>query len=362
MAGGYRCAVALPGMDEIRADIESELVDFVAERAKELNELDPHLEPVARAISDYILAGGKRFRPIFAYLGYLGVGGAPDRAVLRACSSLELVHACALIHDDLMDGSDSRRNQPAIHKRFEKLHSELSYSGSPINFGAAAAILLGDLALAWSDWFLAQSGLEGAVLARSIPIFHEMRAELMAGQYLDLLEGAMATSNRSRSLQVANLKSGKYSIERPLRFGAAIAGAPESSHLTYSRFGMPLGQAFQLRDDLLGVFGDPSVTGKPAGDDLREGKRTVLIAVTIERLPAADQVLLNGSLGNPNLSAAQIGELQAMITECGARAECESIAEELLAKALAALDESDLQPEIASRLQELAVMAVRRSS
>ena len=219
--------MAIPEISQLREQINLELAAFAKVRKAELLNIGSELNPVANAMSEFITDGGKRFRPLFAYLGYLGAGASARPEVLRATTSLELVHVCALIHDDLMDGSDLRRNRPAIHKYFEKLHLDNKYQGDKSRFGAAAAILLGDLALVWADRAFHESGILEAEISRSFPLFTLMREELMAGQYLDVLEGALATRDISRSLKVARYKSGKYSIERPLHFGAALANAPK---------------------------------------------------------------------------------------------------------------------------------------
>ena len=212
------------------------------------------------------------FRPLFAAAGFVGSGGVLDAASINAVASIELVHVCALIHDDVMDCSDTRRGAPSIHRLFESLHKTEGLQGSAEQFGVASAILLGDLALVWASKALHESGVTSQSLIRALPLYDEMRVELMAGQYLDIYEQALASESIERSIKVARYKSGKYSIERPLHFGASLATGANFS--AYSGYGIPLGEAFQLRDDLLGVFGDPAQTGKPAGDDLREGKRT----------------------------------------------------------------------------------------
>lgn len=184
----------------------------------------------------------------------------------------------------------------------------------------------------------------------------------MAGQYLDVLEGAIAKSDRERSLKIANLKSGKYSIERPLHFGAALAGASNEVFEIYSGFGLPLGQAFQLRDDLLGVFGDSKVTGKPSGDDIREGKRTVLIAMAIEKSDTGAIEILERSLGNQGLTDLEISKIQEIIEESGARQDCENLIDRLFESALQSLESPKVNQDISIVLQEMASLATKRSS
>ena len=347
-------------LSEIRSRIDGVLADFTKARSSALVDIGSELQPVAAAMTEFITDGGKRFRPIFAYLGYLGTGAAPRPEILKACTALELVHVCALIHDDVMDGSDTRRNKPAIHKLFQSLHTDSSYQGNSERFGLASAILLGDLALVWADRLLVESGITREEFINAQEVFSDMRDELMAGQYLDVLEGALATTSVERSLKVARFKSGKYSIERPLHFGAALAGRTEFNE-TYSNFGLPLGEAFQLRDDVLGVFGDPKVTGKPAGDDIREGKRTVLIAVTMENSSSTERNIMTSALGNPSLSDSQVAEIQGIIKGTGALSEVEKLITELTDQAISALQQSKVEGKIVSVLKEMAIIATQRS-
>ena len=347
-------------LSQLRSQIDGVLADFTKARSNALVDIGSELQPVAAAMTEFITDGGKRFRPIFAYLGYLGTGATPRPEILKACTALELVHVCALIHDDVMDGSDTRRNKPAIHRLFQSLHTDSSYQGNSERFGLASAILLGDLALVWADRLLVESGITREELINAQEVFSDMRDELMAGQYLDVLEGALATTSVERSLKVARFKSGKYSIERPLHFGAALAGRPEFNE-TYSSFGLPLGEAFQLRDDVLGVFGDPKVTGKPAGDDIREGKRTVLIAVTMENSSSTERNIVTSALGNPSLSDSQVEEIQGIIKGTGALSEVEKLITELTDQAISALQQSKVEGKIVSVLKEMAIIATQRS-
>jgi geranylgeranyl diphosphate synthase type I len=209
---------------------------------------------------------------------------------------------------------------------------------------------------------ISESGIDDLQMRRANPIFHEMRAELMAGQYLDVLEGALGKSDLNRSRKIARYKSGRYSIERPLRFGAALANASQSLQESLSNFGLPLGEAFQLRDDILGVFGDSEITGKPSGDDIREGKRTVLIAITAERTSPQGRAKIESSLGNPNLSSSQVAEIQVLIEDSGALSECEGLIETLLSQSLVALEHPELDIEVAKSLREMAMAATKRKS
>lgn len=344
----------------LRPRVEKALASFLAEQRTRLAAIDGDLLPVADALEAFVLGGGKRLRPAFAYWGFRGAGGSDSDAVVATLSALELVQASALIHDDVMDCSDTRRGEPSVHRRFAARHSKAGWLGDGDAFGNASAILLGDLCLVWSDELLHGGGLDPVTLARARPVFDEMRTEVTAGQYLDVLTQATGDTSALRASKVACYKSAKYTVERPLLLGAAIAAAPARISAAYSGYGLPLGEAFQLRDDVLGVFGDPAQTGKPAGDDLREGKRTYLIAATFEAVTERERVELSSRLGSPELDGAGVDRLREIIVDSGALRRAEARIDELTGTALAALDRVDLDPEAHEVLTELAAAATRR--
>jgi len=345
----------------LRQRVEAALAGFLARQRAHVTAVDPALVPVADAVEAFVLGGGKRLRPAFAYWGYRGAGGPDSDPVVTAVAALELVQASALIHDDVMDGSDLRRGEPAVHRRFAAVHGASGWHGDGERFGTAAAILLGDLCLVWSDEMLDGAGLPAAALDRARPVFHRMRTEVTVGQYLDMHSQATRDTTVARASKVARFKSAKYTVEEPLLMGAALAGAGADLIAAYSSYGLPLGEAFQLRDDVLGVFGDPETTGKPAGDDLREGKRTYLVAAAFEAAGAAERRELAAGLGDPTLDSAGVDRLREIITSTGALARTERRICELVATALAALATVDLDPEAAVVLTELASAATSRT-
>lgn len=343
----------------LRERVDHEIAEFLGEAGRYIEGIGPELTPVANAMRSFLTDGGKRFRPVLGAIGSMTVTGRePDRASIKAVAALEFLHACALIHDDLMDGSDTRRGYPSIHRQFESMHREARLAGSSSRYGEASAILLGDLALIWADLILHQSGLERDRLIAALPIYDELRVELMAGQYLDVHEQSLATVDAGRSLKVASYKSGKYSIERPLHFGARIADGSDETLTALSRYGIPVGEAFQLRDDVLGVFGDPEETGKPAGDDLREGKRTVLIALAIA---GSDDSSIFTALGDPHLDLGQIESLRAAIISSGAVERVEEMISERAKAAEAALSSPAIAEEAKPLLRAMAEMALHRT-
>jgi len=346
----------------VRKEIDEALYAFVDRQRPVLSAVGDDLAPMLTAL-DALLAGGKRLRPAFCYWGWRGSGGQDRPEIFTAAASLELLQASALIHDDVMDGSDTRRGQPSVHRRFEALHSGSGWRGSAEAFGAGAAILLGDVCLSWSDEMFQGSGLPEDALRRGRPVFDLMRTEVMCGQYLDLVGQARGCGADGRAMveaaiRVVRFKAAKYTIERPLQLGAALAGSEAMAAL--SAYGMPLGIAFQLRDDVLGVFGDPAETGKPAGDDLREGKRTVLVALTLERSAPAQAETVDRLLGDPELDADGVERLRTIIVETGALDACERMIDCYADEASGALAGAPLTAEARAALSELTIAATAR--
>jgi geranylgeranyl diphosphate synthase type I len=349
-------------LSSVRSAVEEELAIFLNFESAYLNTISTELSPVSDALTTFLLESGKRLRPLFAYAGFVAAGGSLDKPVVRAMAALELLQACALIHDDLMDGSDTRRGKPSIHRHFESIHVQDELDGFAPHYGLSAAVLLGDLALVWSDQMLNSAGLTTEQFARVFPYYNEMRVELMAGQFLDIHEQTQKSTCVERSMKIARYKSGKYTVERPLHLGAAMTSAPAETFTALSAYGLPLGEAFQLRDDLLGVFGDPSVTGKPAGDDLREGKRTVLIAMTNDRQSESQREIARKHFGKPDLDAEGVALLREIIESTGARKELETTIERLTDQALTAAHAAVFTEDGNAMLVELANIATKRSS
>ena len=360
---------------DLRTRVSRALTGFLDRQERVLRQISTDLVPPAVALREF-LDGGKRLRPAFCYWGWraagggVGAGEALEDAAFTASASLELLQASALIHDDYMDGSDTRRGKPAVHKRFEALHGADGWEGSGARFGGAAAILLGDITLTWCDEMFTRSGFDAVRIHAARPVFDLMRSEVMAGQYLDVLaqsRGLSVATPREileRAETVIRYKSAKYTIERPLQLGAALATGDGDEHGpingALSAYGLPLGEAFQLRDDVLGVFGDPATTGKPAGDDLREGKQTVLTALAAANADAGQLKLLREGLGDAALDSAGVAELQKVIVETGALDAVELRIEERTGLALAALERASVEDEARGVLAELAVAATAR--
>lgn len=321
------------------------------------------------------VTGGKRLRGRFCVAGWRAVEEASAPAaslpepVVAAAAALEVFHAAALVHDDLIDNSDTRRGRPSAHRALEAGHRDSGWIGDADAYGRSGAILLGDLLVAWSDDLL-EEGLtettpERAASARRA--YALMRREVTLGQFLDVAEESAFASapdarHAGRALRVASYKSARYSVQQPLAIGAALAGADAAQTAALAAFGHPLGMAFQLRDDVLGVFGDESVTGKPSGDDLREGKRTVLIAYAREALAASARRILDELVGDPELDPGQIASLQQTIIETGALDRVEQLIADYAHEADRALSGARLGNAAVGELRDLARAATVRTT
>jgi geranylgeranyl diphosphate synthase type I len=358
-------ALAAAELDHLRDAVTRALDDFLARQRETLASMDATLAPVVDEVAA-LAAGGKRLRPAFAYWGWRGArgtdGGEDDAAVLCAVAALEFVHASALVHDDVMDAAHTRRGRPATHVGFATRHAVEDLGGDGELFGTGAAILVGDLALVWSDELLRTSGISTAALTRARCVWDTMRTEVTAGQYLDLLRAAGGLPGPDGALTVARYKSAGYTVQRPLQLGVAIAGAGPEVTEACTAIGLPLGEAFQLRDDVLGVFGDPAVTGKSADDDLREGKQTLLIALAEEAADDAGRRLLTEVLGDPTAGEEQFDAVRRLLETTGALARVEERITERTAVARAAIADAPLAADARAALNALAVAATTRTA
>jgi geranylgeranyl diphosphate synthase, type I len=367
-----------PLSQAFRDAVSAEISAFLSEQSSVLDSMGPELVPV-HLMAGQMLCGGKRMRPAFCVWGYVAAGGVPTddelEPLLTAAGSLDVLHVSALIHDDLMDSSDLRRGRPAAHRQFEALHANAGWLGDSAAFGKAGAILLGDLLVMWSAQMLHGAGVDQSALERALPIVEAMRTEVTCGQYLDMVAQAHPLRKRAPAIgslrptielalddasRVVEYKAARYTVQRPCQIGSALGGGDDELYFALGAYGSPLGRAFQFRDDLLGVFGDPQITGKPAGDDLREGKRTVLVAHAYAHADDAGQKLLLQRLGDPRLDETGITELQQVIVESGARDAVESMINDYHERALKALHDTEITEEGRTGLTALADAAVRR--
>ena len=340
---------APPSLARIAARVDQRLRQLIDAEDARWTALDPTLADPFTAIRNLVLVGGKRLRPGFCHWGFVGAGGDPDDPqVIDAGAALELLHAFALFHDDVMDGSATRRGQPTVHTVHEERHGG-QWAGEPRRYGEGVAILVGDLTFVYADQLMRGASAE------AWEIWNELRVELNIGQYLDIVGSAHRERRWAKAEQISRYKSGKYTIERPLHMGAMMAapGRAEELLVALSAYGLPLGDAFQMRDDVLGVYGDTVVTGKPVADDLREGKPTPLMALACAAATPAQAAVLD-RVGAPDLGDAEIAEIQQVIIDTGALRDLEAHITMLTDLALDSLPAMPLSDAAKSELTLLA--------
>lgn len=342
------------------------LKEFLDAKREELTEIDPVVVAALDKVEQFILGGGKRLRPVFLWTAFVGAGGLETDedpwAVLRVASALELIQACALIHDDIIDSSDTRRGMPTIHRVIEREHAAANFRGLSDHYGRSVAILLGDLTLAWADDMVWSAGLSFEAMKRIMKPWALMRTQVISGQILDIAVEAAADERIEEAEKINRFKTATYTVEHPLNLGASLAGADEATISALRTFGIDIGIAYQLRDDMLGVFGKPEVTGKPAGDDLREGKRTVLFGTALELADANDPEAakaLRAGIGTVT-EQADIDALAELVAATGAPEKVEQRITALYDQGMAALDSITLKGNAAGVLKELATNSVRR--
>jgi geranylgeranyl diphosphate synthase type I len=316
-------------------------------------EVDAQLADPMRSLRDLLRSGGKRLRPAFCHWAYVGAGGDDLALATDVGAALELLHAFALVHDDVMDGSDRRRGVPTAHRAFGDRHRAEGWRGESRRFGEGVAILVGDLAFVYADMLLAPLDAE----ARQV--WDELRVELNIGQYLDMVGTVRGDTDLDAARRIATYKSGKYTVERPLHLGAAMAQRLDDLAEPLTGYGIPLGEAFQLRDDLLGAFGDSEAIGKPVGDDLLEGKPTPLLAIARERATGAAADVL-GRVGDPALGADGVAAVQEVLVSTGAVEEIERRIASLTDAAVAAAGKLDVTEEARDELADLATYVAWR--
>lgn len=357
---------------EFPEQVQAVLTEFLDNRVASLEAIDPRCAAMARRLRAFVLDGGKRMRPRFAHAAYLAC--APTAApaattaehAVRAMAALELIQACALVHDDIVDDSATRRGTPTVHVQFAAEHRDHDWTGTAADYGRAQAILIGDLALAWADELFSEALLSDPDIATETlraahAVWAQMKTEVLGGQMLDILAEAEAAADLETPQRVNRFKTAAYTIERPVQLGAVLAGADELCIAGLREFGVDTGIAYQLVDDLLGVFGDPQVTGKPSGDDLREGKRTLLLNYALATAAPLHAEELHGLLGR-ELDDAELARAREILEVSGAVDHVRGEADRLITAAYDTLSRLPLGSDGAAQLRALADRVVNRSS
>lgn len=351
-----------PWLSSLRDSVFSAVNDFLDQRCSESFH-GAHVD-IAEDVLRAMLAEGKCVRSTYLYLGWQ-CGTPPSQAAVRAAASLEFLHAFALVQDDVMDESSMRRGRPSAHRAFEQWHRERGLPGSSTRFGESAAVLLGDLCLVWAEQMLRESGADEAALARVWPRYDAMRTELAIGQFADLVNDTAGFPSLDDVLDVARRKSGNYTVRRPLEIGAVLAGCGDAVLDALGRYGEAIGEAFQLRDDLLGVFGVSTTTGKPTGTDLVARKATTVVVAGYELASGAQQRQFKEFMTAERLGPDDVTRWQALISEVGTVERIEDMIQHRFAAAVQALDglgTAQLDPDARSALIAMASACTERAA
>lgn len=314
---------------EFKKRFDSILKEYLQEKLKKAREVSKQAAVLVKEILRLAKNGGKRIRPMFVYAGYLAAGGRSQDAVMLASISVELLHTFALIHDDVIDRSSLRRNEPTTHKFFEQ-NQVKSYGRDLEWYGLSSAILTGDLAATFAHEVLNMAPFPHERVRRAKYYFNKMKEEVEYGEYLDVLSGVKEKVTEDHVLKILEYKTGKYTVERPLHIGAALAGADSSIYEVFTAYALPFGQAFQTQDDILGTFGDEKAIGKPTDSDIKEGKKTLLVVKAIERANKQQKELLKKVLGNCNSSNSEIEQVRQIMRDTGALAYATALSRYLL--------------------------------
>lgn len=324
---------ALDYLNWFRKEFDKQLLAFLSAKRVEAAEINPEAAVLVDEIIRFSENGGKRVRPAFMYSGYAAAGGKAFEAILYTSMSVELLHTFALIHDDIIDNSDLRRGELTTHKQFEKIHKDKKLLGDKKEYALSSAILTGDLALSFAEEILTTAPFPQERVRRARYFFDQMKVQVLYGEYLDVLGGYRKSLTEDEVLQILDYKTAKYTVERPLHVGAMLAGAEYSLIETFSRYGIPFGQAFQMQDDIVGTFGDEKEIGKPADSDIKEGKKTLLLARAYDQASSEEKKTLDRVVGNKTASKSEIDQVRSIMRKTGSYDYCVGLAKKLLQQA-----------------------------
>lgn len=336
---------ALDYLNWFRKEFDKQLLAFLVSKKIEASSLNPEASVLIDEIIRFSENGGKRVRPAFMYSGYAAAGGQAFEAILYTTMAVELLHTFALIHDDIIDNSDLRRGQLTTHKQFEKIHKEKRLLGDRKEYALSSAILTGDLALSFAEEIMTSAPFPQERIRRARYFFDQMKEQVIYGEYLDVLGGYRKSLTEDEVLQILDLKTAKYTVERPLHIGAMLAGAPYSLIETFSRYGIPFGQAFQMQDDIVGTFGDEEEIGKPADSDIKEGKKTLLLSRAYQKASSEEKKLLDKVVGNKQATSKEINQVRSIMKKTGSYDYCVGLAKQLLEQSRSAVKDVKLTEE-----------------
>lgn len=341
-----------------KKEIDKRLNLFFKSKIKELESISPLASNMAREIRNFTMSDGKRIRPILVYFGYLAAGGKNKKAILDTCIFVELVHSYLLIHDDIIDRDQVRRGKPTVHCQYQEIYKELSKESE--HLGLCGGILAGDLASVFSYEILAQSNFRPELKTKAIKRLNQVLENVISGQTLDIFLGMGRQLTKKDIFKILEYKTARYTIEGPLQTGAILAGANKKTLQTLSQYALPLGIAFQLKDDILGMFGNPKITGKAVGADIKEGKQTLLILEAKRQADKKQKKFIRQVFGNRKTTAVQIEKMKEIVRQTGALDFVIDEAEKLANQAKQVIEKSNFSQDVRQSLTEIADYILKR--
>lgn len=336
---------------KLRLDVY--LQKYFDQKIAKAGKTDPLAEEAVKMIADFTLAGGKRIRPALIYYSYLAAGGSEEEKIIETSMSIELTHTFLLIHDDIIDKDSKRHGISTIHERYKEIGQKISSRKDPMHFGNSMAMLAGDMAGAMANEIIFNSAFSPKTIIKALDKLQEIVYRIVPGEMLDVVLETRGEASEEEVLKMYEGKTSSYSFEGPLHLGTLLAGEFSQEVLEkYSTYAMPLGKAFQIRDDILGLFGDEKKTGKPIGSDIAEGKQTLLVIKALELGSKEQKKNLEKILGKKDIGAGEIEQFRKIIKSCGSLEYCQDLAEKFISESLQALSEIVMKSEDARKFLE----------
>lgn len=330
---------------EFKKKVEPEMEAFFARVIAENRKIDENIADAISYARKITMSGGKRARAAFMYFGYIAAGGKEKEKIIKASVSIELIHSFLLMHDDIIDRDSLRHGIKTTHIYYGEIAKKYFKHKDADHFGNSMAIIVGDMMYAFGNQVLFESGFEPALIVNALHRLQGVVSRTVVGESQDILIENKGEATEQEILQMYENKTARYTIEGPLHLGAILARADEKMMQSLSDYSIPAGIAFQIQDDILGVFGTVGKTGKPVGSDVRQGKQTILVAKALEKASRAQKEILKKCLGNSDLTEKDLDEFKKVIIETKSLEYAQKLAQDLIAEAKGKIEKVEMNEE-----------------
>jgi len=330
-------------LDNYKRLVEKELDLFFKDKLEKADKIDPSSKQMIELLKEFTLRGGKRLRAALVYYGYRCFSNKNLKEIIKASVTMELIQSYLLIHDDIIDNDDLRRNGPTLHISYKNIAKRKYKKIDSNHFGLSMAILAGDICAAFANEIMAKLKIKEKNKIQALNVLNHSLHHVIYGQVLDVLSELRIITNKDIE-KIHRLKTATYTIESPLHIGALLAGAKQKHLKTLSNYAIPLGKAFQIKDDILGMFGEKEKVGKPVGSDIKEGKKNLLILKALESATPAQRQAIEEALGNQDLTKNQLNQVRAIVIKTGSLSYSQNLAKNLVKKAKSAIKSAKFRP------------------